>query len=349
MFKGEKTHIQEADGVSEFSSDESELDYQILSQEIVRYLRGKINQRVFSKKLGYSFNQVGKWESGVTQIKWHDFLILADFLKLPIEKSFRMLFSSATEKFNYKNSLTILDRHLVLRSNVDYPEHKHVIKWIKGTSQPHFASILQALDTRPSMLMGWLSYFADCRQVPCLLEKQDLFMARIEAVLKDPNCVYVNSALHLRPYYELKEHDENLLAQHAACTIDQLRKTLKSMLDAKIIRFDGKKYLPCPFDFSFSALPLAKLRPLTKYTTQLAADAYPSVPVQIDTDITKTLSLSSVRVVAMSPSASRRVGDLITQFHNQMAEIVKEDHLPKENVQILILHSFASNLAAKRK
>lgn len=320
-----------------------------LSCQILKSLRGNLSQRELSQKLGYSFNQVGKWESGATLIKWSDFFKLSDVLELPLEKSFRSIFTAASETFNERNSIRILDTHLVLRDSQIFVEYKSVSKWINGSSSPHFISILNAFNTRPGMLIGWLSYLLDCSQISELKDHYEDFLLRIETVYNDPNCVYVNAALQVRAYQDLMEHDDVVLATQAACTVSELKKTLQLLMKANIITWNGKKYEPCPFDFSFSNLPIARLRTFTKYSTQLAAEMYPTMPVKIDPIKTKNQSVSSVRVVAMSPSASRQVASLIAKFHNEISEIVKQDQLPKENVQILLLHSFASNITQREK
>lgn len=319
-------------------------DYDFLVREIIIALRGDLSQRSLSKKLGFTFNQVGKWESGFTHVKWDDFLNLCLQLNLPVENSFRLLFFGNYEKFSVTSSLLGLDKFLGLSSNLDYSENKELKKWISGTVVPHFSSVLRALDTRPSVLIGWLSFFLDVSKVTSLKKSYGEFLLRIDTVLSEPNCVYVNAALQLRFYKDLESHDEVLLASHAACSVSELRKTLILMKNQGIISFDGRKYIACPFDFSFSSLPMLKLRSLIKHTTDLAAKRYSLIPAKVNPIKTPNLSVSSVRVTAMSATASRKAGDLIAKFHNEMANIVKEDHLPKDNVQICIVHSFASNI-----
>ncbi len=324
----------------------SNVNYQLIACEILRVIRGKTSQRTFSNKLGYSFNQVGKWESGVTQIKWDDFLKIANFKNLAIEDAFSKLFflSLNEQKFSARSSILVLEKSIVLSKNKDFSEARLVKKWIRGDSIPHFSSVLNALDLMPSMLMGFLSFFIDCSKIPSLQKHYQEFMLRLDFVLNDPVCVYVNAALQLRSYQNLKIHSDQFIAEHAACSIKHAKKLVLQMNKHEIIKWDGTKYLPCPFDFSFSALPLVKLRSLTKFTTQFAADLYPLIPYKSDIIKAPNTSISSVRVVAMSQSASRKIRELISTFHHEVSIIVKEDRLPKDNVQVMLIHSFASNI-----
>ncbi len=42
--------------------------------------------------------------------------------------------------------------------------------------------------------------------------------------------------------------------------------------------------------------------------------------------------------------AARKVGELVARFHSEVADVVGNDSGEKQNVQIILLHSFASNL-----
>ena len=90
------------------------LNYQQLAEQIVRHLRGDITQRQLSANLGFTFNQVGKWESGATQIKWDDFLYLCKILEVPIEKYFRNTFWMIDTEFNALSTIISLDNNLGL-------------------------------------------------------------------------------------------------------------------------------------------------------------------------------------------------------------------------------------------
>ena len=215
---------------------------------------------------------------------------------------------------------------------------------ILSLTNPTLTEVLQLLGTNSPFLLSWLSQFLDCKNIASLKDFYEGFQENIDAVLSDPVVVYVNAALNLQEYKQLPEHDEQLLADHATCTVDRLRSVLKLLLSHSLISFDGKKYLPSSFDFSFSGLAHPKLRGLTKYTTVLAAERYPSTPLMIDPTRTFNPGRGSVRVKAFSKDAAQKVSDLITKFHNEVEQIVRQDTQPKTNVQIVLVHSFPSTI-----
>lgn len=321
-----------------------QLNYRICVSELLRWLRGEMSQRDLSLKMGFTFNQVGKWESGVTQIKWDDFFVLCECLNIPLEKIFRHKFWAFNGEFNAREALAEILKNLNL-SKVREDKYRGKTKnWLGQKQSPDWAEVLEIMDLVPSMLINFLSTFVDCSQIPSLQSRYQHYNICMELVYQDPLCIFVNAALQIQEYKELEEHSDELLAFHATCSVDHLRRLLVSMLMYNIVTFDGKKFYPSSFDFSFSGTRHEKLRGLTKCVTDLSAERYtlaPALPPRPGTE--RNASVSSVRVNAMSQQAANEVQSLVSEFHHKVMQIIKEDEQrPKNNVQLIVLHSFSS-------
>lgn len=306
-------------------------DYQLLATDLVRLLRGERTQRELSEQLGYSFNQVAKWEKGFTQIKWGDFLALAGVLGIPVEKHFRTVFWTFNGPFDAETSVRGL---------------MHQLKLNPGRSRGarmDLADVLRLMDTNAAILVSWLCLFADCEKLPTIRPAYEAFVLRLTAVLSDPLCVFVNAALEVESYKNAPAHDEALLAEHATCSVAELRRILATLVTFEAAVYDGTRYRPT-FLFEYSFSPNPKLRTLTKYATDLASQRYSLEPLGGKSGPPTNTSVSSVRVVAMSPEVSRQVRDRVAHFHAEIGELVKNDHSPKDHVQVIILHSFVSNI-----
>ncbi len=318
-------------------------DYRKLTEEITRLLRGDLSQRQFSELLGFSFNQVGKWESSATHLKWESFVQMAHVLKIPIEKHFQTFFWTFDGEFSIKSSIQTLAKQL--RTNTADGENlKNLVdRWLVGVNGPDFSEILRIIDSKPSLLLGWLSLFVNCEQLPSLRFRFDQWQTEIETVMNHPQCVYVNAALELQAYQDLPIHDNQFLIEHAACTLKNVRQILALLLENGAISFDGKKYQSRRlFEFSFSPNP--KLRSLTKFSTELAASRYSNTPAQNSAPKPRNVSMSSVRVVPMSAAAAKKVRDLMVQFDNDVRQAIQEDQGPMNNVQVMLFHSFTSDI-----
>lgn len=320
------------------------LSYQQIAQEIIIYLRGTKKQREFSQELGFSFNQVGKWESGVTQIKWIDFIRVCELLKIPIYDHIRLSFWYLDGDFSALSFVRILEKSIQLQKNGDKEILKLVQKWLSKNIEPDLAEVLKVIDYSRGVLIGWLSYFLDCSQLPSLQISFNRLQIAIQAIVENPVAAYINAAIQLDGYKNLTTHDEFFLARHATCTRQELRKILNQMLKVGIVNFDGKKYLPQSSQFfSFAAYVDPKLRGLTKYTLDLLSNRYSLKPVG-HRPLEFNYSTCSVRVVPMSAATAKKVGELIAEFNGRMAELVKQDDGPKTNVQLIVCNSSASNI-----
>lgn len=319
------------------------LDYNQLVAEIIKHFRGDLNQRELSTKLGYSFNQVGKWESLATQIKWDDFLNLTAVLNIPVEKHFRdYFFWTREEEFEAESSIKVLFQYVNIDSMGWHRPKSLVDKWLNGTSVPDFSEVLMMMNSKPLVLIGWLSRFFDCSKIPSLQAEYKRIMGTLDAVLSGPYCAIINAVLDLQKYKDLEYHDEELVAKEAGCSVEEVRKSLNFLCEAGTVTFNQKKYVSSCKELSVIRHP--KMRLLTKYFTDLAAKRFSSEPpLQVNF---ANPSISLTRVAALSTEASKKIMDLTIAFHNDVAQVVKTDKGVKDHVRLMVMHNFVSNIHA---
>ena len=323
------------------------LDYTVLAREIIVQMRGSLSQRELSEHLGYSFNQVGKWESGSTQIKWKDFIRLSLVKGIPLSDCLSYYFLEKIDKTQLENISIYIQKYLGAILDSGKSSAVLLTKWQQGRFAPSLSDVLVWFDMRSSSLIGFLNLFLKVEDLPSLKREFEYFSKALQIIEHRPSLVFINAALQLREYRDLEGHSEDILTKHSCCSREELRQSLKQMVDLGLVSFDGKKYHPCAFDFSFSNLRLRQVRKFNKYVSLLAGDAYPLYPAQGRKMMADTNpSRSSVRVNAMSKEAALKVDELLCRFHNQVNEIIKNDQKPKNNVQVMVLHSFVSSLAS---
>lgn len=332
------------------SSDRPDLKYQSLAEKILLQMRGSRTQRELSEAMGFSFNQVGKWESGATIVRWNDFLAIGETVGIPVETEFRRMLTPFFDgEYTPVNVLSPLCRYIDL-SKAPWPQNT-IRKWLKGDLSPALADVLRLLSLNPAVLIGALSVFVDCAKLETLRDFYNLVETQADLVMNDPICVYVNSALGVKPYTDLTAHNDDVLALHAACTVEELRRSLASMHALGLIEFRDGKYRPNSFNFSFSGTRNRKVRALTKYTTLFAGRRYPLLPLETPpgSETIPNVGIGSVRVNAVSIEASKKIADVLSRASSEIAKIVQEDKDPKTGVQIILMHSFPSTLNADGK
>lgn len=289
--------------------------------------------------MGYHFNQVGKWENGTKILKLSDFFAICKIQKIGTESLFNRLFWTYNGPFSELQCVEAVFKCLgdfELRGKLD-----------KKKESLSFAEFLYILDRQESLLIAWVNQFMECQDHPLLKNHYKKFQEAMQVIADFPKIAFVLPALKLPAYQNLEVHDEILLARHSACGLSELRKILKVLVDRKFIIFDGKKYSPCPFEFSFSFMALPFLRGMTKAATGLAFERYsliPSASISQNQNWVFTAGFTQMRTAAISKQASLEIRELISKLDIAIAKVIKNDRDPKENVQVILSHSFPSTV-----
>ena len=66
-------------------------DYHKLVRLLLKDLRGTATQKQMSSRLGYSYNQWHKWESGQKRLMWNNLEVIASELKLNLDHAKRLV------------------------------------------------------------------------------------------------------------------------------------------------------------------------------------------------------------------------------------------------------------------
>ncbi|MFL5814057.1 MAG: helix-turn-helix domain-containing protein [Bdellovibrionia bacterium] len=326
-------------GVTDFQLNFT-VDYQLLAREIIQQLRRNLSQRELSDKLGYSFNQVGKWESGATQIKWDDFILLCQIQEVPLEKAFRDCFWTPSSEFNVAITLKALEDTFSTGHHADDSFQTVFKKWACGKYTPDLAEVLRLIGTVPTALIGWLSLFVDCEKLQALSAPYKRLPVVINTLFERPVAAFVYAALQLEAYQSLSFHGETLLAEHSACTRSELRTTLEHLLANGLIRFDGRKFYPLSIGMDISWLSHPKYKPVTQHATLHAARRFTANPNLRPPNLNNNISYASERTACLSTQAVLEISKRVLRFHNEAEEIISKDAHPKTNVQIILSHAF---------
>ena len=179
------------------------MNYQNLAKEIVVGLRGQLSQRDLSAKLGFQFNQVGKWEAGATLFHWQDFTKLCEVLEIPWRKHAGevFLFHSTPEDHSFPIFSILCQFHGPLDlDDVATALHKSrssIQRLLHDQVKLDFVDVLRLMDYRPYVLQSWLTRFIALSQLPSAGEKFDHETTMFKSLLSLPWAPIVNAALRL--------------------------------------------------------------------------------------------------------------------------------------------------------
>lgn len=317
------------------------MNYQELSKEIIIGLRGKLSQRDLSSKLGFQFNQIGKWETGATLFHWQDFTKLCDGLEIPWRKHTQevFLFHSLPEDEGFPIFNILCQFHGPLElddvASVLHKSRSSVQRLLHDQVKLDFVDVLRLMDYRPYVLQSWLTRFIALAQLPAGAEKFERETVMFKSLLSVPWAPIVNAALRLDGYRDLEHHSDQWLSDQTAVSVHDVQIALAKLLETGAIQKRGEKYVGLFQEITMLKIP--EFRRVTQYLNETIAAKFSVTGARKPNFLNP--SISATRVYPVSSEGSRALADAVVEFHHKVSAILKADQGAKNHVRAIVLHS----------
>ena len=327
--------------LTESSETFENLNYDLLAQQILIELRGELSQTQLSQNLGFSFNQVGKWESGVTNITWSDFIDICTDRKINWQESFNKTFSFHTgmlverdnvfeilSKFWDKNDSAGLMKALSKSIST-------VVRLKADSSKITMSDVLKLADVRPFVLNVWLGQFLKPMNLKEFQPKYEREQLILSGLVTLPWTPLVNACFWLVPYQELEEHSDLWIAKKIGLSEAQVKKSIQVLHAHDIIFLSDGKFKSTIKDFTF--MRREEVRLVTQFVLQKMTQAF-STNAPVQPNYLKP-SLNSQKIYPVSLEASKKIADTLVEFHHKINEILKTDQGHLEHVRVINIQS----------
>lgn len=326
---------------SHFPDSLHKIDYNLLTQQILVELRGELSQNHLSQALGYSFNQVGKWETGVTSFTWNDFVDLCNFKSIPWQDSFNKTFSFHTGMaIERKNVFEILSQFwgkndsAALMKILD-KSISTVARLKADSSKIALSDVLRLADVRPFVLNVWLGKMLSPVKLKEFKEKYEKEQLILSGLVTLPWTPLVNACFWLTPYQELEQHSDAWIAQKIGLSEAQVKKSIQVLHAHEIIYISDGKFKSCMKDFTF--MRREEIRLVTQFVLEKMTNSFKTkAPAQ--PNLLKP-SLNSQKIYPVSLEASKKIADTLVEFHHKINEILQSDQGQLEHVRVINLQS----------
>jgi hypothetical protein len=211
-------------------------------RKLLRAIRGPKSQVQLSRRLGFDFNQIYRWEAGLTRIHWQEFIQLCGICKVDLKKPLK-------EAVSFHGSLeksVDLVRHLIGTQKITLLAKSIKISrftladWTKGKSDPTLDGILQLLASR-DLLQNFLEAISGADgqsplETPVLSKK-----AARTYFYENPLATAVAMCLDLSDYRKLKKHDPDFICQQIGISATEEKRIISQMEELRIIvKVDGR-------------------------------------------------------------------------------------------------------------
>jgi len=231
------------------------MNYEVLSSELLRALRGKRSQPAFSKRLGYRSNVAYAWESGrafPTALGFFGILersgrklepALAAFFRLPegsaVMPAPKSVAGVAAFLDDLRGQIAIVDlARAAGRSRFA------VARWLRGEAEPRLPDFLRLIECASLRLLDFLACFIDPSALPSAAATwQKLEVAR-RAAYELPWSHAVLRVIELHEYRKLPAHQPGLIAERLGISRDEEARCLALLLETGQLKKRGQRLIP---------------------------------------------------------------------------------------------------------
>lgn len=326
--------------------------YSSLRKELLICLRGCHSSLELSKKLGYSFNKVRRWESEEKVLRWDEFVDYCDLLEVPLVQTlvYMSLVANDISEFELKNKffLILKTRLAPLLTQKDLAEHfncSHSVlkRYLKGNTIPDVDFIFSCFDLQKNILGNFVMNLLGSKITPkikeILGESARLALAAPES---NPLSIAVEACLGLNKYIDMKAHDDQFIAEKVGCSVGEVQKMLEDSLQKGTIqKNDQGKFELNYTTINTSGLDRPRLIELMKFWMQRSINKMqPTVRTSCPSGINGVLNF---RVAPVSKAAIHKINDIIARSSSEILQVLEKDTEPLEEVRVILMNNFNSN------
>src|SRR4051812_37850292 len=228
------------------------MDYESLSSELLRALRGKRSQTAFSKRLGYRSNVAYAWESGRAWPTALDFFgvlersgrklgpALAAFFRMPAGARVALDLTSARGVAAFLDDLRGQTAIVDLARSAKRSRFA-VARWLKGDAEPRLPDFLRMVECASLRVLDFIACFIDPSTLPSAAKVwRELEIAR-RAAYEMPWSHAVLRVIELPEYRNLRAHEPGFIAERLRISREEEERCIELLLDTGQLKKQGRR------------------------------------------------------------------------------------------------------------
>lgn len=200
---------------------DTEVDFEQLSRQLLRALRGKSSQRSFSKRLGFSTNVAHTWETGSRVPTASNFLRVAEKVGHDVGERLARFSRNAALADGAEPSPRLVGRFLNdLRGRTSVTDlaaacgvtRFTLARWLSGKSEPRLPDFIRVVEAASLRVLDFVSLWADPQKLDAISELWRAHQAQRALAYSLPWSHAVMRSLELTSYAELERHEPGWIA-----------------------------------------------------------------------------------------------------------------------------------------
>ncbi|MCX6116825.1 MAG: helix-turn-helix domain-containing protein [Proteobacteria bacterium] len=307
------------------------MNYDLLTQQLLKAIRNRRSQAGLSRKLGYSGNQIYRWEAGLRSIAWSDLTSLAKVCKIDLKAVVHKSIGCTSTDPQVVVTFLIGTTKIPEAASKLQISPQILRRWIRGNSSPSLVQVLQMLDILQGRLIDFLEHMVDCSQIDCLKARLADHRRRLDLNTNLPVANLVTAILETSIYQSHETHPVGFIAKAIGVSVESETEILSKLARVGAIRNTKGKFKVVPQSMEMKAKDIATTMRQRLFWTEMAAEY-----LRNSNELPQK-SMFGWSVFSISDDGYSAIQTKFREFYAQVMSIANSDSGQKNNVKIMNL------------
>lgn len=229
------------------------MDYEQLSAELLRGLRGKRSQQALCRRLGAKSNVVHQWERGHSFPSAARALQVAARVGVDVPAAFRDFYRTAPrwlDELDPASPQGVAAFLADLRGSTSVVELSRysgksrfaVARFLSGDAEPRLPDFLRLIEAASLRLLDFIEQLVDPRVLPSIRQQWEQLNVARRLAYDEPWSQAVLRALELSSYASLEQHSAGWIARRIGITEDEEAQCLQRLNDSGQILWQDSRW-----------------------------------------------------------------------------------------------------------
>lgn len=316
------------------------MDYEQLSMEFLRALRGNRSQVAWSRRLGYRSNVAYSWEKGRRWPTAAEAFRASERNGTDLREAIGKFFGRACPEWLDRLNLTtavavahLLDEVRGTTSIVELARRTGssrfaISRWLSGKTEPKLPDFFRVFEASSTRVIDLVSVLASSQDIPMVSEQVRLAELRRTGAFQLPWTQGILRALELADYASLPAHEPGWVGRKLGIAMDEEARCLSFLMETGQITWNGTHYRGSTVAVDTRGRPDIGQRLKAHWSREAAARVDAGAPGQF-----------SYVVFSSSRADFERIRELHLRYFNTLRGIIS-DSSPNEVVAVANVQLF---------
>lgn len=229
------------------------MDFERLSAELLRSLRGKRSQQALCRRVGAKSNVVHQWERGHSFPSASRALEVAARVGVDVPAAFREFYRTAprwldehdpTSPVGVAAFLSDLrgSTSLVELARYSGKSRFAVARFLSGDAEPRLPDFLRLIEAASLRVLDFLEQLTDVRRLPSVKQRYEELTAARRLAYEEPWSQAVLRALELSSYAALSSHRDGWIAERIGIALEEETQCLERLKSSGQIVWEAERW-----------------------------------------------------------------------------------------------------------